>query len=50
MVLRRHLMGRYEEVCRNSNSTEGQKNARRFDDLFRGYTGAVATGALGGNT
>ena len=50
MVLRRHLMGRYEEACRNSNSTDGQRNARRFDSLFSGYTGTVAPGAFGGNS
>ncbi len=50
MVLRRHLIGRYEEACRNSNSTEGQRNARYFDNLFSGYTGTVASGTHGGNT
>ena len=47
MVLRRLLQGRYEEACRESNSTEGQKKAKYFDQLFSGYTGSVSDADMG---
>jgi beta-lactamase superfamily II metal-dependent hydrolase len=41
-VLRRLLNGRYEEACKESNSSEGQKKAEHFDRLFSSYTGDVS--------
>ncbi|MCG3126044.1 MAG: hypothetical protein CHACPFDD_00872 [Phycisphaerae bacterium] len=47
VVLRRSLVGRYEQACRESNSTEGQQKARHFDQLFAGYTGSVSDVDMG---
>ena len=37
LVLRRHLVGRYEEACQSSNMPDGQRIAKDFDSHFSTY-------------
>lgn len=42
-VLRRQLTGQYETACRNSNSSQGQRNAEKFDKKFKDTASSTAT-------